>query len=126
MGVGTPADLLQCISLGIDMFDCVLPTRNARHGMIYTSEGIVNIKNSKWSNCFDPLDQASPLESSRVYSKAYVRHLFTVGEALGAPIASLQNLMFYRQLTADARSRICSGEFGTWKIAKLKEVTTRL
>lgn len=115
MGVGTPANLLECIALGIDMFDCVLPTRNARHGLIYTSQGFVHIRNEKWKHCFEPIDPASTASTSREHSLAYLRHLMISGEALGAMIASLQNLSFYLSLVRQARTHILDGTFSTWK-----------
>jgi queuine tRNA-ribosyltransferase len=115
MGVGTPANILECISLGIDMFDCVLPTRNARHGLLYTSRGIVHIRNKKWSQCFDPIDPDSTSSTSREHTLAYLRHLTISGEALGAMIASLQNLSFYLSLVRQARQHILDGTFSAWK-----------
>ena len=126
MGVGTPANLLACISLGIDMFDCVLPTRNARHGLLYTSEGIINIKNKKWENDFSPLDEMAPSETSRFYSKAYVRHLFHTKELLGPQIASIHNLSFFLWLVKTARERIMSGDFDVWKKAMMQKLEVRL
>ncbi len=115
MGVGTPANILECIALGIDMFDCVLPTRNARHGLLYTSRGIIHIRNEKWKHCFDAIDPASPAATSREHSLSYLRHLTISGEALGAMIASLQNLSFYLSLVRQARQHILDGTFTTWK-----------
>jgi queuine tRNA-ribosyltransferase len=126
MGVGTPADLLECISLGIDMFDCVLPTRNARHGHLFTSEGIINIKNRKWANAFEPIDSALPAVFSMQYSKAYLRHLIISGELLGAQIASLHNLCFYQYIIHKAREKIMLGCFQTWKRDILKKVNVRI
>ena len=126
MGVGTPADLLECISLGIDMFDCVLPTRNARHGHLFTSEGIINIKNRKWANAFEPIDSALPAVFSMQYSKAYLRHLIISGELLGAQIASLHNLCFYQYIIHKAREKIMLGCFQTWKRDILKKVNIRI
>lgn len=122
MGVGTPENILECIALGIDMFDCVMPTRNARHGFIFTSEGIINIKNQKWQFDFSALDEAFTPE----YSKAYLRHLIHTGENLGAQIASKQNLMFYMWLVKEARKHILSGDFAEWKNKILKKITQRL
>jgi queuine tRNA-ribosyltransferase len=115
MGVGTPANLLECIALGIDMFDCVMPTRNARHGVIFTSEGKINIKNLKWKNDFSPIDPNASNKTSRYHTKAYLRHLFVAGELLGMQLATLQNLSFYLWLVTEARKRIADGSFTTWK-----------
>ena len=115
MGVGTPANILECIALGIDMFDCVLPTRNARHGLLYTSRGIIHIRNEKWKKCFEPIDPDSPAATSRDHTLAYLRHLTISGEALGAMIASLQNLSFYLSLVRQARQHILDGTFSAWK-----------
>jgi queuine tRNA-ribosyltransferase len=122
MGVGTPQNILECIALGIDMFDCVMPTRNARHGHIFTSQGIINIKNEKWKTDFSALDE--PFTPR--YSKAYLRHLFHSGELLGPQIASRQNLMFYLWLVTEARKHIIEGDFTPWKEQMLKVVGTRL
>lgn len=126
MGVGTPADLLHGISLGIDMFDCVLPTRNARHGLIYTSKGLVNIKNRKWADAKEPIDERSPVELLRRHSKGYLRHLIVSKEMLGPQLASLQNLSFYTQLMDKARETIKQNRFHIWKEEMLEIVTTRL
>ncbi len=126
MGVGTPANILESISLGIDMFDCVMPTRNARNGMIFTSRGIINIKNQKWKNEFTPLDEEVGGFINEHYTKAYVRHLVTSGEILGAQIASIQNLAFYLWLVKEARRHILDGDFATWKEEMVKRVMTRL
>ena len=115
MGVGTPANILECIALGIDMFDCVLPTRNARHGLLYTSQGIVHIRNEKWKHCFDPIDSESSAATSRDHNLAYLRHLTISGEALGAMIASIQNLSFFLSLVRQARQHIIDGSFSSWK-----------
>lgn len=115
MGVGTPANILESIALGIDMFDCVMPTRNARHGMLFTHEGIINIKNERWKNDFTPVDPESSAPTSRRHSRAYLRHLFLSKELLGAQIASLQNLSFYMDLVRDAREKIKDGTFSSWK-----------
>jgi queuine tRNA-ribosyltransferase len=122
MGVGTPENILECIALGIDMFDCVMPTRNARHGYIFTSKGIINIKNGKWKNDFTPLDELFTPE----YSKAYLRHLIHAHEILGAQIASRQNLSFYLWLVGEARKHILEGDFSSWKTAILSVVGTKL
>lgn len=126
MGVGTPANILENIALGIDMFDCVMPTRNARNGMMFTSEGIINIKNKKWERDFSPLDVNSDCYVDQTYSKAYVRHLFQSKEILGKQIASIHNLAFYIWLTTEARKHIIAGDFATWKDIMVKKVTTRL
>lgn len=122
MGVGTPQNILECIALGIDMFDCVMPTRNARHGYIFTSKGIINIKNEKWKHDFSPLDDLFTPE----YSKAYLRHLVHCGEMLGAQIASKQNLSFYLWLVGEARKHIIEGDFASWKNQMVRVVGTRL
>jgi len=126
MGVGTPANILECIALGIDMFDCVLPTRNARHGMLYTAQGIMNMKNAKWKNDFSPVDEDSPCPTSRFYSKAYLRHLLHSEEILGAQIASLHNLSFFLWLVGEARNHIAAGDFSVWKNEMVERVGRRL
>jgi queuine tRNA-ribosyltransferase len=115
MGVGTPANILECIALGIDMFDCVLPTRNARNGMLFTTEGILNIRNEKWKHDFSPLDENLGGYVSQYYSKAYLRHLILGKEILGAQIASLQNLSLYLWVIKQAREHITKGSFLSWK-----------
>ncbi len=126
MGVGTPENLLECISRGIDMFDCVLPTRNARHGLIYTSEGSINIKNAKWKNDFSPIDANSTSAESRTHTKAYLHHLIRSQEILGGQIASLQNLSFYLSLVKTAREKIIEGSFTSWKSDYVKILSKRL
>jgi queuine tRNA-ribosyltransferase len=126
MGVGTPVNILESIALGVDMFDCVLPSRNARHGMLYTAEGVMNIKNLKWATDFSPVDAQSPCETSRFYTKAYLRHLFHVQELLAAQIATLHNLSFYLWLVGEARAHIFAGDFDTWKRAITPKLSTRL
>lgn len=126
MGVGTPANILEGIALGIDMFDCVMPTRNARNGMLFTSEGILNMRNEKWKDDFSPIDTAIDSQVSSFYSKAYLRHLIISKEILGAQIASIHNLSFYLWLVGEAREKIKSGEFSSWKEAMVKKVSTRL
>ncbi|RMG76814.1 MAG: tRNA guanosine(34) transglycosylase Tgt [Bacteroidetes bacterium] len=126
MGVGTPENILECIALGVDMFDCVLPTRNARHGLIYTSEGIMNMRNAKWKADFSPIDENSPSPASRHHTKAYLRHLIHSKEILGMQIASLQNLSFYLWLVGEARKHIIAGDFATWKTQMVERVTRRL
>jgi queuine tRNA-ribosyltransferase len=126
MGVGTPANILENIALGIDMFDCVMPTRNGRNGMIFTTHGIINIKNKKWENDFTPIDDGLSCYASRQYTKAYLRHLFSVGELLGLQLASLQNLSFYLHLVQESRKHILLGDFDAWKTSMVKQVSTRL
>ncbi len=126
MGVGTPANLLECIDLGIDMFDCVLPSRNGRHGLIYTSEGAINFKNAKWKEDFSPIDINSTCSTSRFYSKSYLRHLITTKELLGSQIATLHNLTFYLWLVGEARKHIELGTFKTWKTEMVEKVQRRL
>jgi len=126
MGVGTPVNLLECIGLGIDMFDCVLPTRNARHGLLYTANGVINIKNSKWKDDFSPIDPDGPCALTRTYSKAYVRHLIHVGELLGGQITSIHNLTFFLWLVKESRKHIIIGDFKEWKAKMVQELTRRL
>ena len=126
MGVGTPANILECIALGVDLFDCVMPTRNARNGMLFTSEGIINIRNEKWKDDFSPIDPAIGNEVSSTYSKAYLRHLTVSKEILAAQIASIHNLAFYLWLVGEARAHIQAGDFASWKTAMVKKVSTRL
>ncbi len=126
MGVGTPVNLLENIALGIDMFDCVMPTRNARNGMLFTSEGTINIKNKKWEDDFSDLDPMGHTYADRVYSKAYLRHLFASNEYLGRQIASIHNLGFYLWLVREARSRIREGTFYEWKNRMVAVLDKRL
>ena len=126
MGVGNPINLLENISLGIDMFDCVMPTRNGRNGMLFTWDGIINIKNNKWINDFDPIDQNSDIFVDKIYSKAYLRHLFNVNEILAKQIASIHNLAFYVNLMKKAREKIILGEFASWKNELVKKLGKRL
>lgn len=126
MGVGTPANILECIGLGIDMFDCVMPTRNARHGMLFTQHGIINIKNAKWKDNFSAIDDSFPCLTSNRYSKAYLRHLFVTKELLGLQIATLHNLTFYLWLVGQAREHIQAGTFKAWKDKMVKQVQIRL
>jgi queuine tRNA-ribosyltransferase len=126
MGVGTPINILECIALGIDMFDCVMPTRNARNGMLFTAEGFINIKNEKWKNDFSPIDTSSNMYADLTYSKAYLRHLIISKELLGAQIASLHNLHFYLWLVKEARIKIMEGSFMPWKEQMVKQMATRL
>lgn len=126
MGVGTPWNILECIALGVDMFDCVMPTRNGRNAMLFTTKGVVNIDNKKWEKDFSPIDEGLDNDWSRYYSKAYVRHLFKAGELLGLTIASVQNLAFYVWLVTEARRHILKGDFQTWKAETLPVLKTRL
>lgn len=126
MGVGTPANILECIALGIDMFDCVMPTRNGRNGMLFTAEGIINIRNKKWESDFSAIDETSDSFASRNHSKAFLRHLFASGERLGPQIASVHNLSFYLWLVKEARTKILEGNFNGWKNLMVKKVSTRL
>ena len=126
MGVGTPANILECIALGIDMFDCVMPTRNARNGMLFTSEGVINIKNEKWKDDFSPIDPNLEGYVEQFYSKAYLRHLITNKEILGAQIASIHNLTFYLWLVKKAREKIIEGTFADWKNIMVQKFVQRL
>ena len=126
MGVGTPENILECIALGVDMFDCVMPTRNARNGMLFTTQGIVNIRNEKWKDDLSPIDAELGGYASTVYSKAYLRHLIINKEILGAQIATLHNLTFYLWLVKEARRQILNGTFGEWKNVMVKKVSARL
>lgn len=126
MGVGTPANLIECIALGVDMFDCVMPTRNARNGMLFTKQGIINIRNEKWKDDFSPIEADGETYVDTCYSKAYLRHLNSNNEMLGAQIASIHNLGFYLWLVKEARRRIIDGSFAAWKPVILENVTRRL
>lgn len=126
MGVGTPANILESIALGIDMFDCVMPTRNARHGLLYTRQGIINIKNEKWKADFSPLDPEGTSFADKNYTRAYVRHLMHSDEILGMQIATLHNLSFYLELVREARSRIIDGTFRDWKEKMTVQTMQRL
>lgn len=126
MGVGTPANLLECIALGVDMFDCVMPTRNARNGMLFTSEGTINIKNKKWEADFSPLDPMGHTFVDTEYTRAYLRHLFAANEYLGKQIATLHNLGFYLWLVREARRRILDGTFAGWKNEMVQKLDKRL
>ncbi len=126
MGVGTPENILQSIALGVDMFDCVMPTRNGRNGMLFTKKGIINIKNKKWENDFSPVDAEGASFVDHQYSKAYLRHLFVAKEMLGGMIASLHNLSFYLWLAREARKHIIDGDFSEWKAKVVKQVSQRL
>ncbi|HEY0298297.1 MAG TPA: tRNA guanosine(34) transglycosylase Tgt [Arachidicoccus sp.] len=126
MGVGTPWNILEGISLGVDMFDCVMPTRNGRNGMLFTSQGVVNIKNKKWATDFSPIDDGFVCETSNYYSKAYLRHLFVSGELLAGQLASLHNLAFYLWLVGEARKHILEGDFSSWKNEMIIKLRQRL
>jgi queuine tRNA-ribosyltransferase len=126
MGVGTPANILENIALGVDMFDCVLPTRNARNGMLFTTQGIINVTNKKWADDFSPIDAELSGYASTFYTKAYMRHLLQAKEMLGAQIASMHNLTFYLWLVKEARQQIVAGTFGPWKDVMVKKLMTRL
>ncbi len=126
MGVGTPANILECISLGVDMFDCVMPTRNARNGMLFTSEGVINIKNKKWKNDFSPIDPMGLSSIDLKYSKAYLRHLIISNEMLGAQLASIHNLSFYTWLVKKSREKINEGVFKQWKDKMVMKMVERL
>ncbi len=126
MGVGTPANILECIALGVDMFDCVMPSRNARHGMLFTSEGIINIKNKKWELDFSPIDPNGMAGTDQSHSKAYLRHLIVSKESLGQQIATIHNLAFYLWLVNTAREKIKTDEFASWKDQMLPKLRRRL
>ena len=126
MGVGTPMNILENIALGIDMFDCVMPTRNGRNGMLFTAEGTINIKNKKWEDDFSPIDEMGITFVDREYSKAYLRHLFVANEYLGKQIATIHNLGFYMWLVREARERIIAGDFTDWKNRMVKQMDKRL
>jgi queuine tRNA-ribosyltransferase len=126
MGVGTPWNILEAIDLGVDMFDCVMPTRNGRNGMLFTSQGVINIKNKKWEKDFSPLDPGIPNELSQYYTKAYMRHLFISDEILGLQLASIHNLSFYLWLVGAARKHIIAGDYYRWKVEMIEQIKTRL
>ncbi len=126
MGVGTPWDILECISLGVDMFDCVMPTRNGRNAMLFTSEGVINIDNKKWEFDFSPIDTGIPCETSQYYSKSYLRHLIKAKEILGLTIASIHNLAFYLWLVTEARKHILQGDFNSWRLDITERIKRRL
>lgn len=126
MGVGTPANILEAIDRGVDMMDCVMPTRNGRNGMLFTSEGIMNMRNKKWADDFTPIQEDGPSYVDRVYTKAYLRHLFISQELLAMQIASIHNLAFYLWLVGEARRHIIAGDFATWKPQMVQRVTRRL
>ncbi|MGB6151797.1 MAG: tRNA guanosine(34) transglycosylase Tgt [Pricia sp.] len=126
MGVGTPINILENIALGVDMFDCVMPTRNARNGMLFTAHGTINIKNKKWEDDFSPVDEMGLTFVDIEYSKAYLRHLFAANEYLGKQIATIHNLGFYLWLTREARKHIIAGDFAQWKAVMVKQMDKRL
>ena len=126
MGVGTPVNILEGIAAGIDMFDCVLPSRNARHGLLYTWNGIININNAKWKDNLEPIDALSNARTSQIYTKAYLRHLFKANEITAMQIATLHNLSFYLSLVAEARVQIEKGTFFAWKNSILSTLDYRL
>ncbi|MEC7646478.1 MAG: tRNA guanosine(34) transglycosylase Tgt, partial [Bacteroidota bacterium] len=126
MGVGTPTNLLENIALGIDMFDCVMPTRNARNGMIFTSNGTINLKNKKWENDYNLLDEKGTSFVDNTYTKAYVHHLFKSNELLGKQIASLHNIRFYLWLMEQAQEQLNAGSFISWKNKMIKKLDSRL
>lgn len=126
MGVGTPANILEAIDRGVDMMDCVMPTRNGRNGMLFTAHGIMNMRNKKWADDFSPLQEDGPSYVDRFYTKAYVRHLFVADEILAMQIASIHNLAFYLWLVGEARRHIIAGDFKSWKTEMVERVTRRL
>lgn len=126
MGVGTPANILEGIARGVDMFDCVMPTRNGRNGMLFTQNGIMNMRNKKWEDDFSPIDPEGASYVDKAYTKAYLHHLFKAQELLALQIASVHNLAFYLWLTREARRHILAGDFPSWKTSMLKRVTERL
>lgn len=126
MGVGTPWNILECISRGIDMFDCVMPTRNGRNSMLFTTQGVINIKNKKWATDFSVIDEGLPCEVSQYYTKAYMRHLFVANEFLGLTLASIQNLSFYLWMMKEARNKIIEGNFTSWKNEMIQRFKQRL
>jgi queuine tRNA-ribosyltransferase len=126
MGVGTPINILEAIDRGVDMFDCVMPTRNGRNGHIFTSEGVINIRNKKWEMDFSPIDPNGVAFVDHQYTKAYLHHLVVCKEMLAAQIASLHNIAFYLWLVGEARKHIIAGDFSTWKPMMVKRLSTRL
>jgi queuine tRNA-ribosyltransferase len=126
MGVGTPANLLEAIERGVDMFDCIMPTRNGRNGQLFTKEGIINIKNKKWENDFSPIEEAGAAAIDNFHSKAYLRHLFVTDEILGLQIASIHNLAFYLWLVQEARKHILDGNFTSWKASMISKLQNRI
>jgi queuine tRNA-ribosyltransferase len=126
MGVGTPANILESVALGIDMLDCVMPTRNGRNGMLFTKNGILNMRNEKWKTDFSPIEEDGASFVDTMYSKAYLRHLYHAGEMLAPMIGSLHNLAFYLWLVGEARTHILAGDFVSWKTEMVERVTQRL
>ena len=126
MGVGTPVNILEGIARGVDMFDCVMPTRNGRNGQLFTAEGIINIRNKKWEADFSPIDPEGTAFVDRLYSKAYLHHLCVCGEMLAAEIASLHNIAFYLRLVGMARKHIAAGDFAAWKELMIPRLSRRL
>jgi queuine tRNA-ribosyltransferase len=126
MGVGTPVNILEAIERGVDMFDCVMPTRNGRNGMLFTKDGIMNMRNKKWENDFSPIEADGASYVDTMYSRAYLRHLFHAQELLALQIASIHNLAFYLWLVKEARKHIIAGDFSTWKPIMVKRLSTRL
>ena len=126
MGVGTPANLVNCVALGVDMFDCVMPSRNARHGQLFTWDGIINIKNEKWKDDFSPIDEKSKLSTDKRYSKAYLRHLIKCEEFLGVQLATMHNLAFYLELMEEIRNQIRLGTFSEWKVQIIPQLNNKL
>ena len=126
MGVGTPANILEAIERGVDMFDCVMPTRNGRNGLLFTAHGTINIKNKKWEDCFEPIDPDSRAEADRVYTLAYLHHLIRAEEILGLQICSIHNLAFYLWLVETAREHIIAGDYIQWKASILPDLSRRL
>jgi queuine tRNA-ribosyltransferase len=126
MGVGTPWNLLECIGMGVDMFDCVMPTRNGRNAMLFTTNGVINIDNKKWEYDFSPIDEGFPCEISNYYNKAYLRHLMKAKEILGLTIASVHNLAFYQWLVGEARNHILSGDYHSWKNEMVQRLKQKL
>ena len=126
MGVGTPWNILECISMGVDMFDCVMPTRNGRNAMLFTSKGVINIDNKKWEFDFSPIDDGIDCSVSNYYSKSYLRHLLKSQELLGLTIASVHNLAFYLWLVKEGRRRILDGSFSGWKNEMVEVLRQRL
>ncbi len=126
MGVGTPWNILECIGMGIDMFDCVMPTRNGRNAMLFTTQGVINIDNKKWEFDFSPIDEGLTCVASNYYSKGYLRHLMKSQEILGLTIASVHNLAFYTSLMTESREHIVKGDFESWKQEKVEILKRRL